>query len=381
MARTSAGAALTEAHRVAQADLNAQLIAEIVKLFRATYDPTQIAASTWSLAELLLPILLLFRKRSYAESAAYLTAFHKAEVPNASELPPFDPSLLEPDDVMPEQLFENFLHALRAASFSASGKGKSDIDIENAALTAATGRGTRLVQDGGRAAVKSYIRGGWGAVGYARVVDADPCPFCAMLASRGVSYVSGKRETTSGLYRSDAFNESSANFLGGNKFAVHDHCQCTLEPVYARGDGSYTLPGNGEQLAREWAEIAGGKKRSEQQKAWRRWRTSGTLPDDYDGPLEGKRRRERPVSGQAAHVKKYPEVRRKVKKWDEWTKQDFMDHHKKLENKAANYTQSIAEHLAEGASPEDYAVQVLQRELERAQREASRYADHIAKMK
>lgn len=381
MARTTAGAALTEAHRVAQAELNAQLLAEIMKVFRATYDPQQIAASTWTLAELLLPILLLFRRRSYAESAAYLVAFHKAEVPNAAELPPFDPSLLEPDDVMPEQIFENFLHAVRAASFSAAGKGKPDTDIEKAALTTATGRGTRLVQDGGRTAVKSYIKGGWGAVGYSRVVDADPCPFCAMLASRGVSYVSGKRENTEGLYRSDAFNLSAANFLGGNKFAVHDHCQCSLEPVYARGDGSYTLPGNGEQLAQEWAEIAGGKRRSEQQKAWRRWRTSGTLPDDYDGPLEGTRRRDRPASGQAAHVKKAPEVRRKVKKWGEWTRADYEAHHRKLEHKAANYTQSIAEHIAEGGSPEDFAVSVLRQELERAQREAAKYAAHIAKMK
>jgi len=55
---------------------------------------------------------------------------------------------------------------------------------------------------------------------YLRVTDADPCYFCAMLASRGP------------VYDEDSFDDSNPRFFGPGDYKVHDHCNCTLEPLY-----------------------------------------------------------------------------------------------------------------------------------------------------
>lgn len=96
------------------------------------------------------------------------------------------------------------------------------------------------------AAVKQTMNGGRGEVQQLVVIDArkrfknrqvtgwarftedstnGPCYFCALLASQGAVYLTSK-----------AFNRSNAKFVGDGPAKVHDHCKCTLRPVYRTED-------------------------------------------------------------------------------------------------------------------------------------------------
>lgn len=96
------------------------------------------------------------------------------------------------------------------------------------------------------AAISQTMNGGRGEVQQLVVVDArkrfknrqvtgwarftedsenGPCYFCAILASQGAVYLTAK-----------AFNESNKKFVGEGPAKVHDHCKCTLRPVYRLED-------------------------------------------------------------------------------------------------------------------------------------------------
>lgn len=84
-------------------------------------------------------------------------------------------------------------------------------------------------------------------LGYARVTDGNPCWFCGLLASRGAVFKKGSFNTGG---RTDPWDGSltkadkefkapkdadSRELPEGftNVAKVHDHCRCTLRPVYA----------------------------------------------------------------------------------------------------------------------------------------------------
>lgn len=73
----------------------------------------------------------------------------------------------------------------------------------------------RHVRNGGRRTLAAAMRGDPDVVRYERITDADPCAWCAMLASRGAVYLS----------------EAS----GGGNTAWHDRCGCIAVPKL-RGD-------------------------------------------------------------------------------------------------------------------------------------------------
>jgi len=80
-------------------------------------------------------------------------------------------------------------------------------DPSRVALVRVSGAVTRHVLDGGRETLMASVRDDRRARGWARVTSAEPCSFCAMLASRGPVY--GERT---------------------GDFQSHDHCACNLEP-------------------------------------------------------------------------------------------------------------------------------------------------------
>src|SRR5690606_18762536 len=65
---------------------------------------------------------------------------------------------------------------------------------------------------GGRNTIIDTVTADPGAVGYARIASGKPCPWCAMLISRGPVY-----------------KESTAYF------EAHDNCSCTARPMYSGG--------------------------------------------------------------------------------------------------------------------------------------------------
>lgn len=85
----------------------------------------------------------------------------------------------------------------------------------------------RHAQAGGRQTIIDNVDQDKTALGWVRVTKADPCFFCAMLASRGVTYRA---------FKEGSFDASDARFTGAGDAKVHDNCGCSLKPVYSKND-------------------------------------------------------------------------------------------------------------------------------------------------
>jgi hypothetical protein len=105
------------------------------------------------------------------------------------------------------------------------------------ALVEASGAAGRMIGDGGRDSLLTVVQNDRVALGWIRVTAANPCAFCAMLSSRGISW---------GRYSPASFRESDEKFRrdgdprfddAGNQIVrVHSACRCTLQPVYYEND-------------------------------------------------------------------------------------------------------------------------------------------------
>ena len=298
MAHTSAGRELTEANRVAQTTITAAVVEAIRALFLGVVKLDDLDGSGAEFVRQALPIVLAGRDMAYDTATEYLEAFRRVELRGLidhSELAPedndryaIDVDLLEEytdpaavvdwgghdpvDDLIPPRKVATELHTSGVAVAKARiAKGVPEAEAKQKAADAVAAKVVRHVADGGRAPLAAEVRtGNRGAVGYARVVDNDTCPFCAMLASRGA------------VYRSDAFTGSNDLFAGDGGFKVHDGCECTLEPVYGRSVTD--LPPGSAELAKEWAEVAAGRK--DPFGYWRRYKESGTLPGEERGSAD-----------------------------------------------------------------------------------------------
>lgn len=377
MARTHAGDKLTEEHRRQQVRLGASLSELIIGLFNAVFDWRNIDSSAEEFARRAAVEIVRFREASRMLSVDYLHAFQAVEAPGAPA------PVEEPSEVDAVEIAREVLATTRGVAKSLSRKGYSESEGVERTRQSVVGKATKLAADGGRQVIENEVRRGNGPVGYARVVDADPCPFCAMLASRGL-YLLGGEADGAGLYRSDSFKASNGRFVGDGRFKVHDHCECTLEPVY-KVDGKISLPGNGNQLAEEWAQIAAGQ--DDPYGAWRRWRDSGTLPENYDGPLDGVRR-PAPVHGQSTGRRKRPEVakaseRKSAEKnpmagaWDADRYRAYAD---ELEKRANGVQDEIAALKATGQSDDDIAVMALAQEHKALVSRIGRYRKEAEKL-
>lgn len=288
MAHTAAGRKLTETHRKDQNTLAASLVDILKDIFLDVFRTDDIDGSSREFIRKALPIVLKARKLSNELATAYLDAFRRVEIRGLVDHSELRGDLADPLTVDPKVLkmwvdldmvSEDALDSLPGAAQVAAalhssgaavakgriGRGESPEDAAQTAARAVAAKGVKLVMDGGRAPLEAEVRNRrHGAVGYARVVDADPCPFCAMLASRGA------------IYRSDSFDASNSLFTGDNRFKVHDGCGCTLEPIYGRR--LTDLPPGSAELVKQWAEVASGQ--PDPFGAWRRWKASGTRPGE-----------------------------------------------------------------------------------------------------
>lgn len=370
MARTTAGRELTESHRRRQNDLAAGVVGRILAMFDRIFDLDDIDGTGVAFVREATPVVVAGRERSREVSGAYLSQFQYIEAPGLDE-----PPVIGPDTVDTDQIFAELLQAIIASAKAMIKKGYDYPDTRDATRRALGGKATKVIADGGRSVIENDVRtggAGRGPVGYARVVDADPCPFCAMLASRGVYYM-GSEAPGSLLYRSDSFADVDARFEGDGRFKVHDGCQCTLEPVYYSGDGLLQLPGNGNQLAKEWAEVAAG--RDDPAGAWRRWRESGTLPEDYDGPLDGVRRPVRHV-GQGKKTRPARESSRNDVP-AELTDDTVREYLGMYVERRRGVLDELAELKARGQTDNDVAVMQLNAELRRLDKRIAKYQDHL----
>lgn len=106
-------------------------------------------------------------------------------------------------------------------------------DIMANARVNTTGAAVRQSLKGARNVTSQILKFDRKVLGYARFTDANPCHFCALLASRGA------------VYGRQSFADSDSQFTANKKAIevppeyvriskVHNNCRCTLRPVYSK---------------------------------------------------------------------------------------------------------------------------------------------------
>lgn len=220
MARTPAGATLTEAHRAAQLAVRAGSLRDLVTLWRAV-DPTNLSDTIGVFAR----AAAILAGRGYEESgrvsARYYQLFRRVEGVGGT---PAAAIIARPPTV--DRLAAEMRGASLAGIITAR---RAGLDVQTAktrGFIRAAGALGKLVLNGGRRTLITIADNDRQALGWSRVTSGDPCPFCRMLASRGPHYKT----------------EKSADFQ------PHDDCGCAPEIVYS---GS-ALPGDAAKFAEEW---------------------------------------------------------------------------------------------------------------------------------
>ncbi|WET76889.1 hypothetical protein P3102_22565 [Amycolatopsis sp. QT-25] len=233
MAVTSAGRAATTAHRLAQGRVSARVVADVLGLWRSL-DPLRLVDPAWM--GQVLTALARHRETSAELAASYYRDFRRAEVPAAAA---FTPSAGLAGTSSPWR--GRAVTSLRVTGTRLVARlilGGWDparaLDKAGPGVAAAS---SRHVLDAGREYVQTALRADPVARGWLRVTGADPCSFCAMLASRGAT---GKPV----LYRS----ERSATTSSKTGEEYHDGCHCQAEPVF----GPVVLPEASQRFAALW---------------------------------------------------------------------------------------------------------------------------------
>lgn len=116
---------------------------------------------------------------------------------------------------------------------------RAEIDLSGQMAGAAA---ARHAGDGSRDQVVNATQRDRRVIGWVRVTSGRPCFFCAALASRGP------------VYQDDSFDESDARFEGAGQHKVHDHCSCSLRPVYSRSTEEW--PALSQQFEDEWKALS-----------------------------------------------------------------------------------------------------------------------------
>lgn len=212
MARTKAGAALTEAHRLEQRQLSVKAIAALLEVW-PLLDASDLdgTARRWLTAA--AAIVSTHHDESARLAQQYLTLLRQVEVgPPPADWAPPTPAPLNMDAVRTSLLVQG---PIRVKASIAAGRPLPSA-LETAATTMAAA-GSRHALHGGRSVVMGAGSSDPAVVGVRRVAASSACPYCA--AAAGITLPPGEE-----VHR------------------YHDGCHCQLEP-------DYTNPSNPETSA------------------------------------------------------------------------------------------------------------------------------------
>lgn len=219
---------------------------QILLVWRELMNPAKVDASWPAVRAALIPLVVRAREQSAAlAGTAYADARRDAGVDG--EFDPEGPLLLM------RRRLEAALDVTGPVEFKrAIAAGRNPQQAMDAAAVRMVGSTQYLALEGGRSVMKQSIDRDEAATGYARVTDADPCHWCAMLASRGPVYKSAK---TAGDPRQ-----------GGNRY--HDHCACQAWPAFTNDE---PFIGIAEKLYDDWLAATRGRGGKHAVNAFRRW--------------------------------------------------------------------------------------------------------------
>ncbi len=204
MAKTDAGAFLTEQHRRRQLALRNATVQELAVLWPAwsvdnpgSFDTFAQAATTLTVSR---------RRESAGIAGGYYEAFRTAEGAEGRA------ALRLAEDLERRQLTAYLRASGLGSTVRALKSGRSFTQARDVGFVELSGAVSLQVLNGARDTLTGSTRADSQARGWQRVTAGDPCPFCVMLAGRGPVY----KSNTSG-------------------FQAHKHCSCTAEPVYGTG--------------------------------------------------------------------------------------------------------------------------------------------------
>lgn len=223
-----------------QQNENAAAIATLVLAYYAQVRSDDLSGTGGTWLARALPALRAAFDRSARLSYAYARAVRSVQVPGAP------PMFLPP---LPAANLEAFAKSLTYVGLTSPAfklaLRRADItppppeQVMERARVQIAGAVARHATNGGRAAVDEFVKADRVALGYIRVTREGCCYFCAVLASRGA------------VYKEGSFAQSDPRFEGPGDHKVHDHCHCTMRPVYTPSSAEW--PPNTMRFKELWS--------------------------------------------------------------------------------------------------------------------------------
>lgn len=245
-AQARASATLTDRFRQQEAREAAKYAALVSLYYLQRVDPES-PASIAEWLDLMVPSLIRASDSSADRATAFFTALRTLETPGAE---PFraTPAKGFVDDGVAKSLqtvgpyeYVNKARDIRSLKVTPQQERALLRQAKEATTSAVAGSVLRHAQAGGRQTLHDAATEDRVALGYVRVTKAEPCYFCAALASRGLRYRA---------FKEGSFDLSDSRFSGDGDAKVHDNCGCSLKPVYAQND---PLVARTEKFADQWS--------------------------------------------------------------------------------------------------------------------------------
>lgn len=248
----------TAQHSLDQQKLAASTVVALAPLWKILdFNHLDITQLAW--VQAVAPVLERAYQESQRTAAEYVQSVKWAHIPTAAPLP----QISEPSAGIAKHFTPDPFPAA-SAQVSMLVTGPAEVKRQMPApgglamdrgLVASSGAAVRIVGDGGRGVVQKLVELDHQAKGYARVLDRKPCYFCAMLASRGA------------VYKEHSFDTSNARFHGEGITKVHDHCVCSLRPIYSSND---SFDDTARVLQKHWDKATRGYSSQDAVNAFRR---------------------------------------------------------------------------------------------------------------
>lgn len=230
--QAAAAVTLTEAFKAKQ-NRDAAKIAAAIALYYQTRVNVEDPSSIEEWLDLLIPRLVASSDSGAHSASAYFSAIRRLEAPRAGSFTPTAATGAIDEGVRKSLLtvgpyaYVNKARQIEGLALPEQQRVAMLAEAKQVTSKAIASSAIRHAQAGGRQTIHDAVQQDRVALGYVRVTRAKPCYFCAMLASRGLTYRAFKK---------DSFELSNARFTGDGNAKVHDNCGCSLKPVFTTND-------------------------------------------------------------------------------------------------------------------------------------------------
>jgi len=199
VAATAGGRRLTEVHRLAQARLGAATVAQMVAVW-PLLDPERLDQTFPDWLATAQVLVGASRAQSATLAANYVATFRTLEIGQRADVTTL--AAVPPAKALATSLLVTGPVAIKAAV----GRGKPRTAAAETAMATSAAAAMRHALNGGRETIIRAVSADKRARGWHRVTSGRACPFCASLTGQV--------------------------FSGPADFRAHDHCSCSVEPLY-----------------------------------------------------------------------------------------------------------------------------------------------------